>query len=976
MAHGSRQSISRSGQLLERHRELGELDAALSDLGAVARGGPVTRHGGLLAFTGPAGLGKTALMTQARVRALAAGFRVLSGRGGEADQELAFHVVRQLLQPVLATMDETECRTFLGSWYATVATALGLEAVDTGHVPDPTGVRDGLDWVMTRLTLMKRTPVVLLLDDLHWADAESLRWLASFAPRAADLPLLIVVAYRPDELPHEAAPFRALADSHGGRPQTLAPLTAASVARIVREQVGDAAEDEFCDECWTVTGGSPFETVELAIRLGQRDLRGTRDELPAMRDLAAAVKGPGLIQRLQRLGTSTVRFAHAGAVLGAPFSPDLAATIAVIGREEAAEATERLRTARILADDPGPGSGLGFVHPLIATTIYRSIPSALRVGMHNAAAEALRASGYGPTEAARHLLEVPCDGKPEAVACLREAAHEALHAGAPEAARRLLTRALQEPPRPEERASLLHELAGSTFLIEPTATVTHLRAALAEPDIDPGLRASIVYRLTQALAHTDRIAEAATVAADEARTATNARVRLRMQADHFVWSMFRTDEPDPSARSRALTRLAAQLSARARPAGRGLEERCILGLRAWDALLRGEPRRTVLDHAEDALRGGMSWTDENRGFEVPVSVALTFMYCDQPRRAEELFTKGMAECGTKGWRGSHLAVGQTLFAYIRYRRGCLPEAENWVREGLRTAERVEGAVPAQWFALGILIQTLLARGRTGDARRLADRYRYGASVPNAVIYPDPRTVYAELLLAEGRRAEAERLLTEVGDWLDGRDWRNPAWCPWQLRLASALARSAPDRAVRYAQEAVARARDFGAASAIGQALHTLAEVTGGRPALDLHAEAVEQLERSPAAYDLAHALVGQGASLARNGRLHEAADRLYQGLEGAVHCGAEALAARARAELSAAGLRPLPLRYAQTDTLTAHERTAAEMTAQGHPATVVAKYLHLTEQGVRQLLSAVYRKVGTDPAGLAEALESFPRPHS
>ncbi len=976
MAHGSRQSIGRSGQLLERHRELGALDAALSDLGAVARGGPVARHGGLLAFTGPAGLGKTALMTQARVRALAEGFRVLSGRGGEADQELAFHVVRRLVQPALATMDETECRAFLGSWYATVATALGLEAVDTDQVPDPAGVRDALDWVMTRLTLMRRTPVVLLVDDLHWADAESLRWLASFAPRAADLPLLIVVAYRPDELPPEAAPLRALVDGHGGRPHALAPLTAASVARIVREQVGDAAEDEFCDQCWTVTGGSPFETVELAIRLGRRNLRGIRAELPAMRELAAAVKGPGLVERLQRLGTGTVRFAHAGAVLGAPFSPDLAATIAVIGREEAAEAAERLRAARVLADDPGPGGGLGFVHPLIATTIYRSIPSALRVGMHNAAAEALRASGYGPAEAARHLLEVPCDGNPEAVACLREAAHESLHAGAPEAARRLLTRALQEPPPPRERAALLHELAGSTFLIDPTATVTHLRAALAEPDIGPGLRASIVYRLTQALAHTDRIAEAATVAADEARKATNARVRLGMQADHFVWSMCRSDEPDPSARSRTLTRLAARLSARGRPDGRGLEERCILGLRAWDALLRGEPRRTVLDHAEDALRGGMSWTDENRGFEVPVSVALTFMYCDRPRRAEELFSKGMAECGAKGWRGSHLAVGQTLFAYIRYRRGCLPEAETWVREGLRTAERVEGALPAQWFALGILIQTLLARGRTGDARRLADRYRYGASVPNAVIYPDPRTVYAELLLAEGRHAEAERLLTEVGDWLDGRDWRNPAWCPWQLRLASALARSAPDRAVRYAQDAVERARDFGAASAIGQALHTLAEVTGGQPALDLHAAAVEQLERSPAAYDLARALVGQGASLARGGRLHEAADRLYQGLEGAVHCGAEALAARARAELSAAGLRPLPLRYAQTDTLTAPERRAAEMTALGHPAAVVAKDLRLTEQGVRQLLSAVYRKVGTDPAGLAEALQSFPRPRS
>ncbi|MFD7275663.1 ATP-binding protein [Streptomyces sp. NPDC059862] len=967
MVMGPRQPITEHQPLLERRRELRALDAALADLSDSVDGVPQPRRGGLLAFTGSAGLGKTTLIRQAREQAAARGFTVFSGQGGESEQELAFRVVRQLMQPALAVMDETERRDFLGSWYDIVSAALGLEATGTARVPDPTGVRDGLDWVMTRLTVLKG-PLVLLLDDMHWADAESLNWLASFAPRVADLPLLIVVAYRPDELPDGASAFRARFEDRGNRPYVLEPLTAAAVAQIVRHELGEGAEDGFCDECWAVTGGSPFEVVELAIRLGERRLRGSRDELPTMRNLASAVKGPGLLDRLQRLGTTTVRFAWAAAVLGTSISPELAATIAVVGSEDAAEATERLRAARILADTSGPGGGLEFVHPLIATTVYRGIPPSLRPGLHNAAAEAVRAAGLGPTAAARHLLEVPCEGRPEAVACLREAAHEYLRAGAPEAARRVLTRALQEPPLPEDRAALLHELASSTFLIDPAATVSHLREALAEPGVDPELNASIVYRLTQALAHTDQMAEAAAVAEAEARQAVDARTRLRMQADHFVWSAFRTDEPDSPARSRRLARLAARLP------GRGLEERYILGLRAWDALVRGEPRRVVLAGAEEALRGGMSWTDENHGFEVPVSVALVFMYCDQPRRAEELFTKGIAECEAKGWRGSHLALGHTLFGYIRYRRGCLAEAEDLVREGLRTAERVEGAVPAQWFAIGILIQILLARGRTGEARRLADSYRYGEVVPNAVIYPDPRTVYAELLLAEGRLAEAAELLAAVGDRLEARAWRNPAWCPWQLDLSSALAPSAPDRAVRLARDAVKRARDFGAASAIGQALHAEAEATGGPAALKLYAEAVEHLQRSPAAYELARAQVGHGAALSRNGRLQEAAHRLYQGLEGAVHCGAEALAARARDELSAAGLRPLPLRYAQTDTLTAPERKAAEMVAVGHPVGVVAKDLRLTEQGVTQLLSSVYRKVGTDAAGLARALEAFPRP--
>ncbi|MFF3912242.1 AAA family ATPase [Streptomyces sp. NPDC001852] len=963
MATEPRQPITEQQTLIERRRELQALGAAFEELRRTTDGVPRARRRGLLAFTAPAGLGKTALMAEARARAAAHGFTVLSGRGGETEQGSAFRVVRQLVQPSLADMDRAQLRSFLGSWYDIVAAALGLEAKGSAPAPDPTGVREGLDWVMTRLTV-KKAPVVLLLDDLHWADAESLSWLASFASRVEDLPLLIVAAYRPDELPPEAGELRALLGHQGNRPHDLALLTADGVAQIIRNEIGEAAEDRFCKECWSATGGSPFEAVELGIGLAERKLTGTEDELPAMRELAAAIKGPGLIERLERLDTATVRFAHTAAVLGSPFSPRLAATIAVLGDETAAEATQKLRAARILAEGQGPEGELEFVHPLIATTIYRSIRTGFRAGLHNAAAQAVLAAGYGATAAARHLLEVPCEGNAETVACLREAARAYLRAGATEAARRLLSRALQEPPFPEDRAGLLHELACATFLIEPTATVRHLRQALAEPDVDPDLRASIVFRLTQALAHTDQLSEAVAVAAEEARQAKNPRVKLRMQADQFVWSMVRTDDPDSPARSRTLARLAEKLP------GRSLEERYILGLRAWDAVKRGEPRQTVLAYAEEALHDGMSWIDENHGFEVPVSVALVFMYGDQPRRAEELFNRGIAECVAKGWRGSHLALGQSLAGYIRLHRGCLAEAEDLTREGLRIAHKVPGAVPAQWFAVGILVQTLLARGRITEARALADEHGFGETTPNAVIYPDPRTVYAQLLLAEGRHTEAAVLLSSVGHWLDGRAWRNPAWCPWQLHLASALAPTDPDEAVRHARDAVQRAQDFGAASIIGQALHTLAEVTGGPAALDLYAEAVDHLEQSPAAYELARAQIGHGAALSRNGRLQEAADRLYQGLEGAVHCGAEALATRAREELSAAGLRPLPLRYAQADTLTPQERRTAELTAQGHPVAVIAKQLRLTEQGVRQLLSSIYRKIGTDAAGLADFLET------
>ncbi|MFH9421852.1 ATP-binding protein [Streptomyces sp. NPDC017529] len=379
--------------LLERNTELGALDAALTRLCGPGDGPAAARRGGLLSFAGPAGMGKTALLAEVRARAAAYGCTVLSARGGEHEQGMAFHVVRQLVQPVLAAYDD-DYRTVLGSWYGIVAPAVGLVADAGGSNPDPTGVRDGLDWLLTRFAV-QQAPTVLVLDDAHWADQESLGWLTAFVPRVEELPMLVVVAYRPEELTRGADPFRRLAERHASRPFPLTPLTCDAVASIVREALGDGVEDKFCTECWAVTDGNPFETVELAAGLSERGVRGSRDDLPALRELASAVKGKGLVDRLDRLGGAAVRLAWATAVLGTSATLDVTAGVAALGSESAVDIVAQLREARILAPADGPDGTLQFVHPLIATAVHRAIPTALRVGMHNMAAEASWRPGSG-----------------------------------------------------------------------------------------------------------------------------------------------------------------------------------------------------------------------------------------------------------------------------------------------------------------------------------------------------------------------------------------------------------------------------------------------------------------------------------------------------------------------------------------------------------------------------------------------------
>ncbi|MGW1797598.1 ATP-binding protein [Streptomyces sp. NPDC001984] len=946
--------------LFERESELAAVDEALDELtglhehGAEPQAAP---RGALLAIAGRAGIGKTTLLAEVRRRASAQGCTVLSARGGDQEQRVAFHVARQLLQPQFAGVSEAELRSSLGSWYDIVGPALGLCAPTHGAPPDQEGLRDGLDWVLTHLAV-RRAPMVLVLDDAHWADPESLRWLAAFAPRAEELPLLVVVAYRPDELPDHAESLRGLPGRAGGRPLDLESLSADAVAHLVREALGTQADDAFCRECWAVTAGNPFETVELAAKVLDRGLSPTESGAHLLRDLAAAVKGRGLIARLERLGASTVRYAWACAVLGTEIPPLLAAAVVGLGHEEAADAADALRGARILTGT----ETLEFVHPLIATAVYRAIPPGFRVALHGQAAWSVVDDGQGPAAAARHLLETHPEGDPWAVQQLRAAAGETLRAGAPDAARSYLARALREPPAPEDRAAVLYELGSASLLTEPATTVNHLRAALEEPIADPELRHNIVYRLSQVLAHSDHLAEASDTLAREIRLPGDVRVRLRMTAEQFMWDAFRADEPDHPSRSRRLARLADRLR------GRDLTERYIIGLRTWDAIQRGEPAPVALRHAERALAGGLGWAEPDRGFEVPVLVAMAFMYADRPGRTEELFTTGIADFERQGWRGAHLSFAYTLLGYLRYRRGRLAEAEDFVRAGLRLADRVGRGVPAVWYAVGVLIEVLLARGRIAEAANTADEYCFGAPFPAAVVFPDAQTVHGELLLARGLTHEAVAELTDAGRRLDPRGIRNPAWCPWQIHLARAQRHENPESALATALEAVERARHFGAPSTIGQALRAAAEVSSGTDRVKYLEESVSHLERSPAAYELACALVALGTELRRSGRCKEAGEHLYRGLDAAVQCGADGLVERARDELAAAGFRPRRLHSTETDTLTAREHTAADLLVRGRTETEIAAELHTDEQAVVRLLSAVYRKLGTDRTGLAAAL--------
>ncbi len=893
---------------------------------------------------------------------------VLSGRGGERQTKEPFHVLRQLLLPVLGNLSESERGEVFGGWYGIVGPAIGLVPPSGEMEPlDPQGVRDGLDYVLTQLA-PRRAPLVMVVDDLHWADLESLTWLASFAVRARHLPVLLVFAYREGEFAEEARSLQQQIEGQAARKHALLPLNPGSVAEMVLAELGDGAEDAFCRQVWAVTGGSPYDTMVLLREIREQQLDPIEENTPQLRDLAASAKGMTLQYWLEKLGPSTLRFAWAAALLGTDIKQSLAASICAQGPTEAEESLRQLRKHRVLKTSPS--GRLDFVHTLIGTSIYLSIPHGTRTGMHGIAATAIENAGGTLLEASRHLLETHHgEGDDLIVRKLRKAATEHLAIGAPEAAYRCLERALNEPPDEEDRAEILYEAGCASLLTDPAATVNQLNLALElEGGLGPELRIDATCRLAEVLAHSGELFAAAEICRVEADRTPPGLGQLRLRAAQLMWTAWQRDEEDGPGRSLALKELSTGLT------GEESAEQAVLAMRAWDLTLRGQAVPRILDLAEQALENGrlpqeLGWRNTEWGFELPAIVGLSFTYTDQLARAEKLFSDAILEYEVAGWSGGHRGFAYFLMGLVRFRRGFLDEAEDFLRRALRLSERIAPDIPLQWDVVGVLADTLLARGCTDEAWELCQKYRFAPPFhPTAMVLPDAPTLYGKLLLARGDHAGAIKAFTEVGAQLDRRGWRNPVWAPWAGHLALALLPTRPDEARKVAADAVERARGFGSASAVGTALRQQAAVWDGPRTVELLEEAVGHLTQSPAGYELAQALVDLGSALRKAGRSEEAAENFYQGMELAQHCGADGLVARTRKELATSGLRPNRLRTLSKDALSEPEWDVAKLAAKNVPPPRIAERLGLELSLVHRRLAAVHRKAGTGPEGLAAAL--------
>jgi DNA-binding CsgD family transcriptional regulator len=930
--------LGRAHALFERESELTELAALLDS----ARGG----RGGLVVVEGPAGIGKTRLLGAVRDAAGERGVESLAARGGELERELPFGVVRQLFERRLHRAAARE-RERLLEGPAGLSSSVLLNGAGDGGAGGVGGrshaVLHGLYWLTSNLA--ERGPLLLCVDDAHWADAASLGFLHYLARRVDDLPLLLVVTLRPADAGSQGEPVARLRGEPLATVLRPAPLSRGAVSDLVRARLGAAAAPEFCEACHTATRGNPFLAHELLGELEAVGIPPSAGEAPKVSRLVPDAVARQALGRLARLPAEATALARAVALLGSDVELRLAGRLAGLDYRAAADAADALARAELLR----PGVALEFAHPLLREAIYADLAVGERSRAHTRAARLLHEGGAARDRVAAQLLAGPPVGEEWALGALRAAASDALARGAPASAAAYLRRALEEPLTADQRRTVLHELGSAEVQAWGPDGTHHLRAALDLSD-DGDEHAGLARELALALVQYLRQPDAVGVLTGELNGAggVGPELRLQLEADLASTLLFGMDE--------ALTELDARLD---RAAGGASPEtapgRGLLAALAWRLVQRGESAADaaaiagqVLDHGllEDVGPGSTTY------FSAIMALACSGALEHARRHVDEALRRSQGSGFALG-----VALNFNLLSWIAHRRGAIAEAEATAADSLRVIR--EHDIPlGHPAAISSLVEALVAIGDRRSAWQELERDHFTGELPDIF-------TSAFLLESRGRlRALGGDHVGAVAD-LRGAGERFRRWgvtgpepSGWRAYAAEQLAvLGRHDEAAQLAGEELELAGRFGAPRPLGRALRVTGLVAGATAGVQSLRDAIDVLEPSPARLELAQAHFELGSALRRRGEREASRDPLRRAMQIAHECGARALEERAHQELLASGARPRRRQVSGVDALTPSERRVAGLAAEGLSNREIAQSLFVSLKTVEMHLSRAYRKL-------------------
>ena len=436
--------------MVGRERETAELVAGLEQA--------LAGHGTVVLLAGEPGIGKTSLARTLSDEAEARGAKTAWGVGWSGGAAPAYWPWVQVVRAL--TREPTDERNLLSElgpkaqWLAEIVPELTDELSSPPDETATTTADEGrfhaYDAVAELLRLAaQQAPLVVVLDDLHWADEASLQTLAFVARSLQDVPVLLLGTYRETEMSHDeqgaSLPVELLGWS---RRIPLRGLETAGVRSLV-ENLSDAnAPDHLVEHLHAVTGGNPLFVGELVTLLGAEDRLGSDLARSGSLPLPDGVR-EAIAQRLGPLPTQAVETLGVASVIGNRFSVTTLSKAADRPREELLTLLEAAGQIGLVHAVPESAEQYAFSHALVQATLYEGLNPSRRIALHRDVGETFEELAGDRidtrlNELAHHFLEAaPLSGPDKGVAYARRAGDRALRQFAYDDAAGLYKRALE-----------------------------------------------------------------------------------------------------------------------------------------------------------------------------------------------------------------------------------------------------------------------------------------------------------------------------------------------------------------------------------------------------------------------------------------------------------------------------------------------------------------------------------------------------
>jgi DNA-binding NarL/FixJ family response regulator len=913
--------------LLERDAETATLERHLNSVRAGS--------GCTVLVDGPAGIGKSSLLTHTAELACNQGFRVLTARGGPLEQSAGWGIARQLLGPVLRSPD----------WEGLAVGAAALARRVLEPDPDTPPLRGdaahaaayGLSWLVAGLA--ERSPALLVVDDVHWADPPSLRWLVQLTGQLADLPLAVLCAVRTGEEPADADVLTQLLLALPSAPIRPRPLGPDAVAALVLERL-PAAGPAFVRACHGVTAGNPFLLHALLDHLLAEGLAPTVDVATTLTAFGPEQVTRSVRQQLARLPAGASELAIAFAVLGRDAPLRQAGALAGLEPAVAVRLADQLRAAGLLVTE---GGQYAFAHPLVMGALYTALPPGERGLRHGAAARLLEYERADPELIALHLLHTEPFADPATIGRLRIAADHATARGAPESAVAFLRRALAEPPDSRGReADLRGELGLALAARLRPESLDQLRQAVALAD-SPDQRARIALSAGRALGLGGHFEAAIEVCRSGLAAGTSPELATRLEAELLgnallqAWTIPEARErlraASPETRTSWLWRIVA----------------------GWESAAAARPAAEALDHLYAATQDDGTFPEADTILGSCAKVAL--VACGDLATTEAMCAGLIDMARPRGWLIA-LAHGSFLRAIALVRAGRAREAEADARLSFEYKLH-SSPLPALLWSVFPLVEALTELDEPADA---------DAALVLAGLLADPPAgalagallleSRARLRLAQGRPGDAHADAGAAGQRWAELGFAHPGLAMWRVIDAETLV-VLGDRheARRLAVEHLELADRVGLPGPRGAGLRAVARAADRAEAVGLLEQAVAVLADSSAQLEHVRALVDLGTALARTGCRERASDVLRRALDLADRGGLQRLARLSREELHAGGARPRRTAISGVESLTPAEHRVAVLAARGQSNPEIAQELYVTRRTVETHLTHVFQKL-------------------